>query len=169
MAAANQLLQGDRERADCGDLRINSSAGLLGLFDPATAWGYPAQTPEDFGQTLASYGMPAGPYLVLPLVGPATPRDAFGRVGDYLALGTYLDTDALNLFLGAMAVTDAEPDSSSTTQRSAMPASTSTSPRVRLMRSAVRPRSATGTRPPTRAMRASSRSSRRPGGGGTLR
>ena len=54
--------------------------------------------------------MPAGPYLVLPLVGPATPRDAIGRVGDYLALGTYLDTDALNLFLGAMAVTDAEPD-----------------------------------------------------------
>ena len=56
VAAANQLLQGDRERAEITLRRfaINSTAGLLGLFDPATSWGYPAQTPEDFGQTLAT-------------------------------------------------------------------------------------------------------------------
>ena len=112
VVAANQLLQGDGERAGITLRRfaINSTVGLLGLFDPATAWGYPAQLPEDLGQTLASYGMPAGPYLVLPLVGPCNARDALGRVGDYLALDTYLDTEALNLALGAMAVSEAEPD-----------------------------------------------------------
>ena len=112
MVAANQLLQGDRERAGITLHRfaINSTVGLLGLFDPATDWGYPTQMPEDFGQTLAAYGVPDGPYLVLPLVGPCTARDALGRVGDYLALDTYLDTEALNLVLGAMAVSDAEPD-----------------------------------------------------------
>lgn len=109
--AANQLLQGDRQRATVTLARfaINSTVGLLGLFDPATDWGYPIQLPEDFGQTLAHYGVPSGPYLVLPLVGPCNLRDAVGRAADYLALSSYLDTDALYAFVGATAVSEAEP------------------------------------------------------------
>ena len=109
---ANQFLQGQGEQAGITLRRfaINSTVGMLGLFDLATQWGYPAQAAEDFGQTLASYGVPAGPYLVLPLLGPSNTRDAIGRIADYLALGTYLDTDALPAVLGAVAVADAEPN-----------------------------------------------------------
>ena len=109
--AANQLLQGDGQRAKVTLARfaINSTVGLLGLFDPATEWGYPIETPEDFGQTLARYGVPSGPYLVLPLVGPCNLRDAFGRAADYLALSSYLDTEAFYAFVGATAVSESEP------------------------------------------------------------
>jgi phospholipid-binding lipoprotein MlaA len=109
--AANQFLQGQDQQARITLRRfaINSTVGMLGLFDPATPWGYPAQATEDFGQTLASYGLPAGPYLVLPLLGPSNTRDAVGQFADYLALSTYLGDDVLPAVLGAVAVADAEP------------------------------------------------------------
>jgi phospholipid-binding lipoprotein MlaA len=109
--AANQFMQGQDEQAGITLRRfaINSTVGMLGLFDPATQWCYPAQATEDFGQTLASYGLPAGPYLVLPLLGPSNTRDAVGQFADYLALSTYLGDDALPAVLGAVAVADAEP------------------------------------------------------------
>ena len=108
---ANQLLQGQGQAAKVTLARfaINSTLGLLGLFDPATQWGYPVQPAEDFGQTLAHYGVPSGPYLVLPLVGPCNLRDAVGRAADYLALGSYLDTDGVYAVMGATAVSEAEP------------------------------------------------------------
>ena len=108
---ANQLLQGQGQAAKVTLARfaINSTLGLLGLFDPATQWGYPVQPAEDFGQTLAHYGVPSGPYLVLPLVGPCNLRDAVGRAADYLALGSYLDTDGVYAVMGASAVSEAEP------------------------------------------------------------
>lgn len=60
---------------------INTTVGLGGLFDPASALGL-KQVHEDFGQTLATYGVNTGPYLVLPFFGPSTLRDSFGMATD---------------------------------------------------------------------------------------
>ena len=81
---ANDALQGERERAGItlGRFMINTTLGVAGLFDPATTFGYPRHE-EDFGQTLGVWGVPAGPYLMLPLLGPSNGRDTTGRVGDY--------------------------------------------------------------------------------------
>jgi phospholipid-binding lipoprotein MlaA len=61
---------------------INSTIGVAGLWDPATKFDLPNHT-EDFGQTLGSYGVGEGPYLVLPLLGPAPARDLLGRISDF--------------------------------------------------------------------------------------
>ena len=55
---------------------VNSTVGLAGIFDPATHLGYP-ETDTDFGLTLAEWGVPAGPYLYLPVFGPSGARDVF--------------------------------------------------------------------------------------------
>jgi len=60
---------------------INSTVGVFGLFDIATSLGIERHR-EDFGQTLGYYGVPAGPYLVLPFFGPSTFRDAPGFYAD---------------------------------------------------------------------------------------
>jgi len=60
--------------ADIGRFVLNSTLGIGGLLDPATRVGIP-RNDEDFGQTLGRWGMPAGPYVVLPLLGPSTLRD----------------------------------------------------------------------------------------------
>lgn len=80
---ANDLLQGEWDRAGTTASRfgINTTVGVLGLFDPAAGWGMP-QHSEDFGQTLATYGSGEGPYLYLPVLGPAPPRDLTGFVVD---------------------------------------------------------------------------------------
>ena len=81
---ANDLLQGDADRAKVTVRRfvINSTAGLLGLFEVAEGMGYPWHD-EDFGQTLGVYGVGEGIYLVLPLFGPSNARDATGLVVDH--------------------------------------------------------------------------------------
>ena len=58
---------------------INSTIGIVGLFDFASDWGFERHD-EDFGTTLAYYGVSNGPYLVLPILGPSSLRDAFGQV-----------------------------------------------------------------------------------------
>ncbi|MCW8085816.1 MlaA family lipoprotein [Sabulicella glaciei] len=63
---------------------INTTAGLMGIFDVATLGGA-TERPADFGQTLHVYGVPDGPYLMLPVVGPAHLRDAVGQGVDSLA------------------------------------------------------------------------------------
>jgi phospholipid-binding lipoprotein MlaA len=80
---ANDVLQGEPKRAGqtVGRFTVNSTLGVAGLFDMASRMGIPEHT-EDFGQTLAVWGVEEGPYLVLPLLGPAPPRDAAGRVVD---------------------------------------------------------------------------------------
>ncbi len=79
----NDLMQGEFERAQTTLARfaINTSGGVLGLFDVAADEGYEYHQ-EDFGQTLGSYGVGEGAYLVLPLFGPSSLRDGFGRVVD---------------------------------------------------------------------------------------
>lgn len=81
---ANDLLQGEWSRAEDTSMRflINSTFGVLGIFDVATDWGYPYHQ-EDFGQTLAVAGVGEGPYLVLPLLGPSNARDAVGTAVDW--------------------------------------------------------------------------------------
>jgi phospholipid-binding lipoprotein MlaA len=76
----NDLLQGDLNRAWTTTKRfgINTTAGVLGLVDVAEEYGMPKHE-EDFGQTLGTWGVGDGPYLVLPLLGPSNPRDGIGR------------------------------------------------------------------------------------------
>lgn len=75
----NELLQGEGERALQTGFRftVNSTLGLAGLFDIAGYEGLEAHD-EDFGQTLAVWGVDSGPYLVLPLLGSTNPRDLLG-------------------------------------------------------------------------------------------
>ncbi len=75
----NEILQGEFSRAGntAGRFLVNSTVGVAGFVDAAGQYGNP-RTNEDFGQTLAVWGMPSGPYLVLPLIGPSNPRDLFG-------------------------------------------------------------------------------------------
>lgn len=84
--ALNHLLQGDVESVlvAVGRFGVNSTLGIAGLFDPATGLGMAAR-PTDFGETLAQWGVGEGPYLELPVFGPSTTRDAFGRVVDTLS------------------------------------------------------------------------------------
>lgn len=83
---ANDLLQGNWQRADTtfGRFMINTILGLGGIIDVATWAGMPEGHSEDFGQTLAVYGVGGGPYLMLPLLGPSNIRDTAGRVVDFL-------------------------------------------------------------------------------------
>ncbi|MVW75830.1 MlaA family lipoprotein [Pseudomonas xionganensis] len=80
---ANNLLQGKLHDAgvDTGRLIFNTTFGLLGIFDVASKMGL-QRSDEDFGQTLGAWGLGSGPYVVLPLLGPSTVRDTFGRVPD---------------------------------------------------------------------------------------
>lgn len=61
---------------------LNSTVGVAGFFDPASQNGW-SRSDEDFGQTLGSYGVGHGIYLMLPLFGPSSLRDGTGRVADY--------------------------------------------------------------------------------------
>lgn len=85
-SAGNALLQVRPEVASRAVIRfaVNSTVGLLGLFDVAGALGVERQR-EDFGQTLGFWGVPDGPYLVLPLLGPSGIRDATGTAVDVAA------------------------------------------------------------------------------------
>lgn len=100
--AINDLLQ--REWRDAGmtfaRFAVNSTAGVGGLFDPASRLGWEPHD-SDFGQTLALVGVGAGPFLVLPAVGPTTARDGVGAVVDFfLSPGTYILGPAVQLLAG---------------------------------------------------------------------
>lgn len=89
---ANSILQGNAKAAGNGITRfvINSSLGILGLFDVATSIGIKAQK-EDLGQTLGKWGYTESTYLVLPILGPSTFRDTLGLVGDdFMSIPHYL-------------------------------------------------------------------------------
>lgn len=79
----NNLLQGKPGDAlsDAGRLLVNSTIGILGLFDVATGMGLEKHD-EDFGQTLGRWGVGDGAYVVLPILGPRTVRDTFGVAAD---------------------------------------------------------------------------------------
>ena len=85
-SAINALLQGQPKRAGQSIARfaVNSTLGVGGLADHATGMGI-KPAPEDFGQTLAKWGVKSGPYLVLPFLGPSNFRDATGTGVGFLA------------------------------------------------------------------------------------
>ncbi|MXY57881.1 MAG: VacJ family lipoprotein [Gammaproteobacteria bacterium] len=110
--ALNQCLQGKLDLAvsDAARFVVNSTIGVAGLFDPASAMGL-ARHDEDFGQTLGRWGVGQGAYVVLPVFGPSTMRDGVGRGVD-LATGTrlYIDEDEVRYGLGLLGVVDSRSD-----------------------------------------------------------
>ena len=89
----NNLLQGKAGHAasDAARFLFNSTLGVLGLFDVATPMGLEKHN-EDFGQTLGAWGVNSGPFLMLPLMGPSTLRDAASRpVDSYAGYARYVD------------------------------------------------------------------------------
>jgi phospholipid-binding lipoprotein MlaA len=103
----NNLLQGKLHDAGVDTSRIifNTTLGVLGFFDVGTAMGL-QRSDEDFGQTLGVWGVGSGPYLVLPLLGPSTVRDTFGKLPDgVLAATRYIGhVPTRNVVLGVNAV-----------------------------------------------------------------
>ncbi|MDS9466284.1 VacJ family lipoprotein [Paracoccus sp. MBLB3053] len=109
--ALNHLLQGRPEPAVKTTFRflVNSTLGIAGFLDPATAdFALPEQD-TDFGETLHVWGVGEGPYLELPLLGPSTVRDTVGRVVDLVIdpMHQVLDLDEWLIGLGARAVAKA--------------------------------------------------------------
>lgn len=93
-STVNEFLQGDMSDGfnGTGRVLVNSTLGVLGLFEVAESMGMDKREPEDFGQTLAVWGVGSGPYVYIPLLGPSTMRDAPSRVVDYfLDPITYID------------------------------------------------------------------------------
>lgn len=80
----NDVLQGDMDRAGTTISRflVNTTLGIVGLFDVAAELGIPFHD-EDFGQTLATWGIGEGPYLMLPILGPSNPRDVVGLASEW--------------------------------------------------------------------------------------
>ena len=84
LTLSNNILQGEFREAGntAGRFVINSTVGILGIWDPAAAaFGLEDKGKEDFGQTLGAWGVDSGCYFVLPILGPTTVRDAVGIVG----------------------------------------------------------------------------------------
>jgi phospholipid-binding lipoprotein MlaA len=79
----NDVLQAKFKPAvsDVGRFILNTTVGIGGLFDPATAAGLD-KNDEDLGLTFGKWGIHQGPYIVLPIIGPSTVRDGLGRLGD---------------------------------------------------------------------------------------
>ena len=76
----NNVLQGDFKKAgvNTGRFIVNTTVGILGIFDAAKKMGFSEYEKEDYGQTLGVWGVGSGCYLVLPILGPSTVRDTAG-------------------------------------------------------------------------------------------
>ncbi len=107
VTVANSVLQGDPQNSFASFWRfiLNSTFGVLGLFDAASEMGLKSRT-TDFGQTLAIYGFGSGPYVVLPIIGPSNARDTVGRVGDvFMNPFNYID-DGVSLTIWSATAVD---------------------------------------------------------------
>ena len=80
----NNLLQGDIAKAgvNTGRFVVNTTVGVIGIFDVASKIGFPEYEKEDYGQTLGALGVGPGCYLVLPVIGPSTVRDTIGSLAN---------------------------------------------------------------------------------------
>jgi phospholipid-binding lipoprotein MlaA len=104
----NDALQGKVAAVghDSARLLLNSTLGLGGLLDPASAAGLD-KNDEDFGQTLGKWGVESGPYLMIPLLGPSTVRDLAGRIPDqFTDPSHYLEDDSTRYLITAVEVVD---------------------------------------------------------------
>lgn len=105
----NNILQWKWKKAgtSTGRFLLNSTIGLAGFVDVAGAAGLQRQDEESFGQTLTYWGLPAGPYLVLPLLGPSTISDAMALpVEQYLDPSHYTGDDRRRIAFKAVEVVD---------------------------------------------------------------
>jgi phospholipid-binding lipoprotein MlaA len=95
VTAVSSGLQGDFHNAglSVGRFAINTTVGIVGIFDPATEMGWVARS-EDLGATLCSYGLHPGPYFVVPVLGPTTAREAVGSLVTFYTLGGAVTGDA---------------------------------------------------------------------------
>jgi len=106
LTLTNNLLQGDFQKAGntAGRFAINSTVGILGIWDPAAAaFGLEEHGKEDFGQTMGTWGAEPGCYFVLPILGPTTARDAIGLLGNLFLDPVYQithDTEMSNGIIG---------------------------------------------------------------------
>ena len=80
----NNILQGEFTKAgiNTGRFVINTTVGVVGIFDVANMIGFPEYEKEDYGQTLGTLGFGPGCYLVLPVIGPSTVRDTIGSIAN---------------------------------------------------------------------------------------
>jgi phospholipid-binding lipoprotein MlaA len=87
----NNILQGEFKTAgvNTGRFVINTTVGILGIFDVATKMDFPEYEKEDYGQTFGAWGIGAGCYVVLPVLGPSTVRDTFGSFVNVLGGDPY--------------------------------------------------------------------------------
>jgi phospholipid-binding lipoprotein MlaA len=111
-SCANHLLQWRLREAglDGGRFAVNTTLGLLGLFDVASRMGI-EQKQTDLGITLGRWGLHPGPYLVLPFFGPSSVRDGVGRGGDYfLAPLSHVDDETVAWSLRGTEVVDTRAD-----------------------------------------------------------
>lgn len=94
VSMTNQLLQGEFKQSgvSAGRFIINTTLGLGGTFDVATAWGLPAKN-DNFERTLAKWCVADGPYIVLPFLGPTTPRAFVGTSVDAFTTPVYWLTE----------------------------------------------------------------------------
>jgi len=108
----NDLLQFKLQQGGMDGARflVNSTAGIAGLVDVASMIDLPKHE-EDFGQTLGAWGVPSGPYLVLPIFGPSTPRGTVGLIGDTMMNPiSYLDDEFIRLGIYGLNLVDTRAD-----------------------------------------------------------
>ena len=112
---ANDLLEAQFDNAGvaAGRFLVNTTVGVAGIFDVATDWGMPERD-RDFGETLGTYGVPPGPYLVLPLRGSTDVRDFAGNYLDGFATPLHFVRYDGNNYVGWMKSTLGSMDKRST-------------------------------------------------------
>lgn len=108
----NNLLQGKFKSTGVtvGRFAVNTTVGIVGLYDPATHWGMERKK-EDFGQTLGRWGIGSGAFVVIPVLGPSNARDGVGTITDIIVesqLGpiSWIDDDGTELALSATRAVD---------------------------------------------------------------
>jgi phospholipid-binding lipoprotein MlaA len=105
--AINNTLQGKPREglSDLGRFAINTTVGIVGCFDVASTWGLEKHL-EDFGQTLGVWGFGPGPYLVIPIFGASSVRDAVGILGvePFLDLNFYIDYPSVEYTIFALRI-----------------------------------------------------------------
>ena len=94
----NNILQGEFKKAgvNSGRFVINTTVGILGLIDVAQYIGFPEYEKEDYGQSLAAMGVGPGCYLVLPVLGPSTVRDASASIANFIGGDPWYNITVLN-------------------------------------------------------------------------
>ncbi|WP_415284365.1 VacJ family lipoprotein [Candidatus Pelagibacter sp. Uisw_130] len=94
----NNILQGELSKAgvNTGRFIVNTTFGIVGIFDVAEKIGFPEYEKEDYGQTLGVMGVGEGCYLVLPVLGPSTARDTFGSLANLMGGDPWYNITTVN-------------------------------------------------------------------------